>query len=77
MALENKSEILTWEFDPLDSNPKETSFELVLDSACERLWEKQVQLSIRRITAMEEKLSIFEKELDEFLGMHSKESAYE
>ena len=68
MALENKSEILTWDIDPWDSNPKETSFEYVLDSACERLWEKQVQLSIKRITEMEERLDIFEKELNEFLG---------
>jgi len=68
MALENKSGTLTWNLDPWDSKPKESSFEYVLDSACERLWEKQVEFSIRRINEMEIKLDIFEKELEEFLG---------
>ena len=71
MALENKSEIQTWDLDPWndpwDSNLKETSFELVLDEACDRLWEKHVQYSLKRIAEMEKKLSTLEKELDEFL----------
>ena len=46
----------------------EFSFETVLDSTCERLWEKQVQHSIRRIREMEEELKGLEKELDEFIG---------
>jgi hypothetical protein len=44
------------------------AFEAVLDSACERLREKQIQYSIRRIMGMEEELARLEKELDEFLG---------
>jgi len=73
MALENKSEIQTWDLDPWNSDPWDSdsgvnSFELVLDSACERLWEKQVQFSIRRITEMEKKLNTLEQELDIFLG---------
>ena len=68
MALENKSGILTWNLDPWDTNPEESSFEFLLDSACVRLWEKQVEFSIRRINEMEIKLDIFEKELEEFLG---------
>ena len=73
MALENNPGIFTWNLDPwdsgsFDSNPQKPSFEFVLDAACERLWEKKVEFSIRRINAMEEKLNQFEKELDEFLG---------
>ena len=73
MALENKPEIQTWDLDPWnsdpwDSDPGENSFELVLDTACERLWEKQVRYSIRRITEMEKKLNTMERELDDFLA---------
>ena len=46
---------------------EEASFEAVLDAACERLWEKQVQYSIRRIKEMDEELLELEIELDEFL----------
>jgi len=74
MALENNSGILTWNLDPWDSgscipNPEAnaSSFEFVLDSACERLWEKQVEFSIRRINVMKEKLDVMERELDEFI----------
>ena len=72
MALENTSEIQAWDVDPwIDSeepNPADNSFELLLDTACGRLWEKQVQYSIRRITAMKQKLDMLEKELDKFSG---------
>ena len=68
MAHEKKPVILKWEYDPLALDPKETSFEAVLDTTCERLWEKHVQYSLRRIREMDEELKILEKELDEFCG---------
>jgi hypothetical protein len=45
------------------------AFETILDSACERLWEKQIQYSIRRIMEMENELARLEKELEEFIGL--------
>jgi len=63
MAYEKKPVIRTWEI-----NSSEPSFELVLNAACERLHEMQVQYSIRRIKEMEDELGRIEKELDEFLG---------
>jgi len=63
MALEKKPIILTWDVDPQDR-----SFEVVLDTACERLREKQVRYSILRIREMDDELGRLEKELDEFLG---------
>ena len=42
------------------------AFETVLDTACDRLREKYIQYSIRRIMEMEEELAMLEKELDEF-----------
>ena len=68
MALERKSEILNWDSNPGELNPREQSFEFVLDTTFERLREQQIQYSIRRINAMDAKLDILEKELDEFLG---------
>ena len=44
------------------------SFESVLDTTCQRLWERYVQYSIRRIREMEEELESLEKALDEFIG---------
>ena len=46
----------------------ELSFETVLNITCERLREKHIQYSIRRIREMDEELKKFEKELDEFMG---------
>jgi len=43
------------------------SFDEVLDSTCERLMERQIKYSIRRIREMEERLCLMERELDEFL----------
>ena len=43
------------------------SFNEVVDSACERLMERQIKYSIRRIKEMDERLSRMERELDEFL----------
>ena len=72
MALENKSGIITENLDPWNSgswdvNSGGSSFECIVDTACERLWGKQVEYSIRRIKAMEEKLDFIEKELEELL----------
>ena len=44
-----------------------TSFSDVVDETCERLKEKQVKYSIRRIHEMEELLNSLELELDQFL----------
>ena len=44
------------------------AFETVLDTACERLREKHIQYSIRRIMEMEDELAMLEKELDEFIN---------
>jgi hypothetical protein len=58
MAFENKPVIIT----------EETSFEAVLDSACEKLNEKQIQYSLRRMKEMNETLAGIEKELNDFLS---------
>lgn len=47
---------------------REPSFEAVLDTAFERLREKHIQYSIRRINEMDEELKKLEEELDEFIG---------
>jgi len=44
-----------------------SSFSDVIDETCVRLKEKHVQYSIRCIHEMEEKLSILENELNQFL----------
>jgi len=51
-----------------DHDLEEASFEDVLDTTCERLWERHIQYSIRRIREMEEELKCLEQELDEFIG---------
>jgi hypothetical protein len=43
------------------------SFSEVVDSACEKLIDRQIKYSIRRIREMEERLCLIERELDEFL----------
>jgi len=58
MTYENKPFILT----------EETSFESVLDTAIERLNEKHIQYSLRRIREMDVVLAGFEKELNDFLN---------
>ena len=73
MACEKKPEILRGDNNPRDLNSgdfdlKLPSFEFVLDTACERLRDKYIQYSIRRIRELNEELMVFEKELDEFIG---------
>jgi hypothetical protein len=43
------------------------SFEHIVEKSCERLWDKKVQHSIRRIHELEEVLNSLEHELDAFL----------
>jgi len=43
------------------------SFSDLVDDACEKLMERQIKYSIRRIQEMEERLSGLERELDDFL----------
>ena len=49
------------------------SFSDVVDEACERLMERQIKYSIRRIQEMEERLSAIERELDDFLFQRGKD----
>ena len=46
---------------------QDASFSAVLDETCERLIDKQVRYSIRRIHEMDGLLAALERELDEFL----------
>jgi hypothetical protein len=62
MDIEKTPEVLIGE-----SDPKVPSFETMLDITCERLREKHIQYSIRRIGEMEQELARLEKELDDFL----------
>ena len=63
MVHEDEGRILT-----RDYGSAEASFDVVLDMACERLWDKRIQYSIRRIKEMDEELRRLEEELDEFIG---------
>ena len=63
MDVEKRPEILIWGRDP-----KVPSFETMLDSTCERLREKHIRYSIRRIEEMDQELAALEKELDTFLS---------
>ena len=58
--------ILKCNYDLADC-PAEPSFQAVLDTACDRLRERQVQYSIRRIREMEAELDGLAKTLDEFM----------
>ena len=75
--------IIPWDFNSGDYSPRnqdsrnqdsgdrdfrEPSFEAVLDTTCERLREKHIQYSIRRIKEMEQELMRLEAELNEFIG---------
>ena len=50
-----------------------SSFNEVVDEACERLMERQIKYSIRRIQDMEDRLTEMERELDEFLSNRNRE----
>jgi hypothetical protein len=53
--------------------PGITSFSEVVDEACEKLMDKQISYSIRRIQKMEERLASLERELDDFLLARERE----
>jgi hypothetical protein len=64
--------IIRNEASPASGDPR---FQMVLDGACSKLWEKQVQYSIRQIEKLDAELFKLEKELDEILflcGLHQK-----
>ncbi|MDR0475009.1 MAG: hypothetical protein LBH43_15215 [Treponema sp.] len=44
-----------------------SSFKEVVDEVCEKLMDRQIKYSIRRIQKMEEQLIYLERELDDFL----------
>ena len=67
MAYEKKPVILKWDPDSRALDPKEPSFETVLNTTCERLREMHVQYSLRRIQEMDEVLQGLEKEMDEYI----------
>ena len=64
MDVEKDSDVLIW-----DRDPRLTSFESMLDTTCERLREKHIQYSIRRLGEMVEELTGIEKELNDFLRL--------
>jgi len=45
----------------------EMTFDSLLDETCERLMDRQIKYSIRRIYEMEKRLEILERELEEFI----------
>jgi hypothetical protein len=51
------------------------SFEAVLDDTCDRLWDRKVRYSIRRIQEMDAALSALEQDLDEMLLKKNKQGA--
>jgi hypothetical protein len=51
---------------------EDTSFDSVLNSACERLWDKHSKYSLRRIQELSEELDKLEKELDQFISGDTK-----
>jgi hypothetical protein len=42
----------------------DTSFDVVLDRTCSRLWERKIQYSMRQIQDLEDRLAELERELD-------------
>ena len=72
IPFERKPVILKWDYDHGSIRPGESSFDDVLDNACEKLWEKQIQYTIRRIREMDDFLASFERELDTFIHLTPK-----
>jgi hypothetical protein len=50
------------------------SFNEIVDETCDKLMDKQIKHSIRRIMEMEERLESLEKELDDFILQKNKEN---
>ena len=57
--------------DPSSINPRDFSFEAVLDTACERLWDIKIQYTIRRIREMDGELAHLERELEEIVMLRA------
>jgi hypothetical protein len=47
--------------------PDNRSFETVLDDICDRLWDRKVRYSIRRLQEMDAVLAVLERELNELI----------
>jgi hypothetical protein len=47
------------------------NFSMVLDDACNRLWSRKAELSLRKIRFLEEELTQMEKELDDFIAQNT------
>jgi hypothetical protein len=69
MIYEKKPVILKWDGDPRIFDFRESSFEAVLETTFDRLEEKHIQYSIRRIREMDQELAGLERELDEFIRL--------
>lgn len=71
MVFERKSAVFAGDSDhwAWDFYPEESSFGTLLDSACERLRERYIKYTIRRIREMDGELERLEKELDELIGL--------
>ena len=68
MAFERDPIVLTWDFNPEAYDSGESSFGTMLDTACERLREKHIEYTIRRINKLDEELESLERELDALIG---------
>lgn len=70
MTLNEKSAAMPGDFAHSSSMaaPVLYSFTEVVDEACNKLKDRQIKYSIRRIQAMEDRLTEMEKELDDFLN---------
>jgi len=53
-------------------NSNLSSFSEVVDEACEKLMDRQIKHSIKRIQRMEERLTCLERELDAFLSQRDR-----
>ncbi|MDR2070701.1 MAG: hypothetical protein LBP81_04720 [Treponema sp.] len=53
---------------------EQSSFNEVLDGACDRLWDKKVELSIRRIKQLDEYLIRMDQELTELIPSKAHET---
>jgi len=49
-------------------SPEVYTFSEVVDEACNKLMDRQIKHSIRRLADMDERLAAIERELDEFLS---------
>ncbi|MDR3166824.1 MAG: hypothetical protein LBT93_02685 [Treponema sp.] len=55
------------DFDNKTTISEDVPFAVLLDTTCDRLWEKKIQISLRRLEKLETLLTGLEQELDAFL----------